>query len=196
MSRPARPILLTLALPAVMFAVTAVAQQQVYRYVDPTGRVVYSDRPPGDGAKDLQPKRLGANYIENDALPLAARQATENYPVTLFTFACGEICTSAEGMLNRRGVPFQKVNVEEAAGAEKLKAITGELTAPVLQVGEKLVMKGFNEPRWQAMLDEAGYPKAIPQRTRPVAKPTAEATATQSATAPAAPVGPSGYPKN
>ena len=33
------------------------------------------------------------------------------------------------------------------------------MKAPVLQVGDKLIVKGFNEARWQAMLDEAGYPK-------------------------------------
>ena len=45
-------------------------QQQVYRYIDKDGHVVYSDRaPPGD-SKDVQAKRLGANYIETNELPL------------------------------------------------------------------------------------------------------------------------------
>lgn len=146
--------------------------QQVYRYTDAQGRVVYSDRPPAGAAKDVQPKRLGANFIENDTMPLAARNASENFPVTLFTFACGEICQMAEGMLNRRGVPFTQVNVEDPKGAERLKALTGEMTAPVLLVGDKLVAKGYNEARWTSLLDEAGYPKSIPPRQQPLtAKP-------------------------
>src|ERR1700687_3884229 len=35
--------------------------QQVYRYVDAEGRVVYSDKPPPANAKDAQAKRIGAN---------------------------------------------------------------------------------------------------------------------------------------
>ena len=84
--------------------------------------------------------------------------------MTLYTFACGAVCENAEGLLNRRGVPFTTVNVEDAKGAEQLKKLTGEQQAPVLQVGDKLVAKGFNEARWTAMLDEAGYPKSAPRR--------------------------------
>jgi len=193
MARPARLPSVVLALAMASLAAAALAQQQVYRYVDPEGRVVYSDRPPSGAAKDVQPKRLGANFIENDALPLAARQASENYPVTLYTFACGQICQTAEALLNRRGIPFKSINVEEAKGAEQLKALTGEMTAPVLQVGDKLVAKGYNEARWQALLDEAGYPKTLPPRTRPVAPKPAEPPRAEP---PPSPVSPNGYPKN
>jgi hypothetical protein len=69
------------------------------------------------------------------------------------------------------------------------------MTAPVLQVGDKLVAKGYNEARWTTMLDEAGYPKApAPRRTAaggprsPEPPPRAEAQ-----TATPAPKG-SGYP--
>jgi hypothetical protein len=47
-------------------------------------------------------------------------------------------------------------------------ALTNESTAPVLTVGDKLVAKGYSEARWQAMLDEAGYPKTpAPRRAAP-----------------------------
>ncbi len=115
--------------------------------------------------------------------------------MTLYTFACGDVCQSAEALLNRRGVPFTSVNVEEPANAARLQALTGEMTAPVLQVGDKLVAKGYNEARWTTMLDEAGYPKApAPRRTTaggprsPEPPPRAEAQ-----TATPAPKG-GGYP--
>jgi glutaredoxin len=150
------------------FATTgATAQtQQVYRYVDKDGHVVYSDRvPPGD-SKDIQSKRLRGNVIENNDLPLAAQQAQERFPVTLYTFACGEVCTASEGLLNKRGVPFTTVNVETPDGAAQLSKNTGELRAPVLQVGDKTFVKGFSEAQWQAALDVAGYPKTqTPRRT-------------------------------
>ena len=79
--------------------------------------------------------------------------------MTLYTFACGDVCDRAEALLNRRGVPYKTVNVQEQSGAEKLKKLTGELQAPVLQAGDKLMVKGFSEAQWQMLLDNAGYPK-------------------------------------
>ena len=179
------------------FAVTAAAQgQQVYRYVDKDGHVVYSDRQPPADSKEVQAKRLSPNFIENSNVPIAATQATERYPVKLYTFACGPICESAEALLNRRGVPFSTVNVEDAKGAEELKKLTGGQEAPVLQVGDKLVAKGFNEQRWSAMLDDAGYPKSPPRRVG--ARPQAPEQPPPPVPPPAEPAPPpqpgSGYP--
>lgn len=138
---------------------------QVYRYVEPSGRVVYSDRPPPPDVKNVQTKRLGPNFVETSEPSLAAQQATERFPATLFTFECGDVCQNAEALLNKRGVPFTTVDVQkDEQGMMRMKALTGEERAPVLALGEKLIVKGYNEPRWQAALDEAGYPKTPPAR--------------------------------
>ena len=144
-------------------AATALAQTQVYRYTDADGRVVYSDRPPPGSAKNVQPKRLGANYIETTQLPLGTQQAVERFPVTLYTYDCGEICQHAEALLNRRGVPFTIVDVTQGENGAKLMSLTGEQRVPVLQVGER-IEKGYLESKWQAALDDAGYPKTPAQR--------------------------------
>jgi len=165
-------------LTALALAAGAVAQdRQVYRYIDTDGRVVYSDRVPPGGAKDVQTKRVYGNTIETSETPFAVRVASERYPVTLYTFPCGGACDDAVALLNRRGVPFATVNVEDANNAEKLKQLTGEMEAPVLQVGDKLIAKGFNEQRWTALLDQAGYPKSAPRRTSAPARPGGEPTA-------------------
>jgi len=191
-------IALLFGIAAAVAAVGAPAQQQVFRYVDKDGKVVYSDRSPPTDSKEVQAKRLSPNYIENNTVPLATAQASERFPVTLYTFACGAVCESAEGLLNRRGIPYTTINVEEAKGAEQLKKLTGEQQAPVLQLGDKLVAKGFNEARWQAMLDEAGYPKSAPRRVATKGAPPPDlAPAQPAAAAPdAVPVPGSGYPKN
>ena len=184
---------------ALVLAAGALAQQpagnQVYRYEDAQGRIVYSDRPPPPDARKTEAKRVGANYIETDAAPLATQQAAERFPVTLYTFGCGEVCQSAEALLNRRGVPFTSVNVEEPANAARLQALTGEMTAPVLQVGDKLVAKGYNEARWTTMLDEAGYPKAPAPRRAAAGGPRAPEPPPRAETQTAAPAPKgSGYP--
>jgi len=193
-----RTHVLTTAFLALAFAGAALAQTaQVYRYTDTDGRIVYSDRAPPPAAKNIQPKRLGANYIETSELPLATQQATERFPVTLYTYDCGGICASAEALLNRRGVPYTTVIVTEGANAAKLQSISGEQRVPVLQIGDK-VEKGFLDSRWQAALDEAGYPKTPPARRAstpraPEAKP-AQAAAPKE-TSVAAPAKGSDYPK-
>jgi len=149
----------------------AFAQAQVYRYTDTDGRTVYSDRPPSSDVKNLQTKKLGANFISTSEPGYAAALAADRFPVTLYTFQCGDVCQNAESLLNRRGVPFTIVNVSEPDGQTRLQAVAPEGIAPVLTVGDKQVAKGYNEARWQAMLDEAGYPKTPPQkRAAPVAR--------------------------
>ena len=182
---------------AAVVAGGASAQQQVYRYVDKDGKVVYSDRSPPTDSKEVQSKRLSPNFIENNPVSLATTQAAERFPATLYTFACGAVCQNAEALLNRRGVPFTTVNVEDVKGAEQLKKVTGDQQAPVLQLGDKLIAKGFNESRWQAMLDEAGYPKSAPRRVT-TAKGAPEPPPPPPAAAPpeVVPVPGGGYPKN
>src|SRR5271165_951034 len=184
-----------LALLTLVVAVAATAQtQQVYRYVDPDGRVVYSDKPPPPNARDAQAKRVGQNTIETSDLSYSEVMAQERFPVTLYTFGCGTICDTASALLNKRGVPHTVVDVGQSEGADKLKRLTGGLDAPALQVGDQYAT-GFNESRWQNLLNDAGYPKTPPPRTAPVGKapaPAAEpATTTQTVTPPAS----GGYPQ-
>ena len=82
--------------------------QQVYRYVDVEGKVVYSDKPPPANAKDAQAKRVTANSIETSNLSFMTQQAQERFPVTLYSFSCGVVCDTAQGLLNKRGVPPYK----------------------------------------------------------------------------------------
>ncbi|MGE5089289.1 MAG: DUF4124 domain-containing protein, partial [Candidatus Levyibacteriota bacterium] len=136
--------------------------QTLYRYVGADGHVVYSDQPPPQGAKDVQAKQLQGNVIQTDKTLLATRQAMQGFPVTLYTFDCGDVCRDAQALLAQRGVPHATVDVSTPEGGTRLKALTGGQSAPVLQVGDKLMAVGYNESRWQALLDQAGYPKSAP----------------------------------
>jgi glutaredoxin len=158
-----------IGLAALLAAAGAFAQAaQVYRYVEPGGRVVYSDRPPPPEVKNVQTKRLGANFVETTEPSIAAQLATDRFPATLFTFECGDLCQNAEALLNKRGVPFTIVDVQkDEEGMNRMKALTGEERAPVLALGDKILVKGYSESRWQAALDEAGYPKAPTPRRAP-----------------------------
>jgi glutaredoxin len=206
MSRTSLPWAAVVGVVALAAASGALAQEkQMYRYIDADGKVVYTDKTPPPSAKSVQPKRMNANVIESNDLPIAAQIASEKYPVTLYTFDCGDVCRNAEALLNRRGVPYSTVNVSDAQGGAKLQALTGTSAAPVLQVGEKWIAKGFLESQWQTMLDEAGYPKTPGTRRTQIRPPASTSTAKVDAPgAPAQPAAPApaappaadgGYPK-
>ena len=90
--------------------------------------------------------------------------------MTLYSFSCGVVCDTAQGVLNKRGVPHTVIDVSVGDGAERLKRLSGGLDAPTIQVGDQYAT-GFNEGKWQAMLTDAGYPKTPPPRTTPVGRP-------------------------
>ena len=96
--------------------------------------------------------------------------------------------------------------VSEEEGAAKLKALTGKQSAPVLQVGEKQIVTGFNASRWESVLDDAGYPKTAPPARQASTKapsgspanaaaPAANATPGSDASPAAPPARGTDYPK-
>ena len=183
------------ALLLLISGLAAAQVQQVYRYIDLDGRVVYSDKPPPPTAKDAQAKRIGANSIETSDLSYATAQAQERYPVTLYSFSCGVVCDTAQGVLNKRGVPHTVIDVSVGDGAERLKRLSGGLDAPTIQVGDQYAT-GFNEGKWQAMLNDAGYPKTPPPRTTPVGRPPLPIVTAPSATSQTVAAPPKGtYPQ-
>ena len=120
MARISRRIALLFGVAAAVIAAGAAAQaQQVFRYVDKDGKVVYSDRSPPADSKDVQAKRLSPNFIENNDVPLALTQATERFPVTLYTFACGAVCQNAEAPAQpaRRSVHDRQRRGRQGRGA-------------------------------------------------------------------------------
>jgi glutaredoxin len=143
----------------------------MYRWVDKEGRVHYTDSPPAAGeAAKVEQKRavtLGVPAQEPSAM---MRQATADYPVTLYTQpTCGDPCQSGREYLNRRGVPFTEKTIETEKDAAALRAQIGgneKLTVPVMQVGSKTVT-GYSSSQWDGLLDAAGYPKAAAKPTKP-----------------------------
>ena len=65
MARASRCVSRALGILACLAAACVAAQgQQVYRYVDTDGRIVYSDHAPPSSATNVQIKKLGQNLIE------------------------------------------------------------------------------------------------------------------------------------
>ena len=152
-----------------IMAAMPVDAQQVYRWVDATGRVQYSDQPPPPGTKNVQEKNVGGNSIQNNDLSLVAQDAQKKNPVTMYVSECGDSCDAAKAYLNKRGIPHTMVDPTRSLELnKKFKEETGGQVVPVLKVGEKR-LSGWNESSWASALDTAGYPKTPPfSKPKPV----------------------------
>lgn len=110
-----------------------------------------------------QPPRAAAAKPAATGKPLPAVKLYVNS-------ACGEPCNGARQVLNQHKVRFESIAVEDAAGIEALRKLSGEATVPVMVVGEN-VMRGFDAARYEIALAQNGYVlgSAQPQGPDPAA---------------------------
>ena len=178
---------------SLVFLLGATAHAEMYRWVDKDGKVHYSDQlPPSNEVKKVEEKKFGGNLIQGGNLPYATQQAAKNFPVTLYTGDCGEVCNQAKNYLAKRGIPYsERVPSKNPADAELFKKVSKENLIPLLQVGSTQ-LKGFDESAWTVALNQAGYPATNPfpagQQPKPSepgkAEPPAPAANTPATTKP------------
>ena len=159
---------------SVLLCATAAVQAQQYRWVDEKGRPQYSDTPPAK-AKDVRKSDAKTESPAEDRqqLPFELQQAQKDFPVTLYTAPiCRQPCELARAALNKRGVPFTEVQVWNPETLEQLKSRAGSDNVPALTVGRS-AQSGFDQTRYDGLLDSAGYPKqgAVAARSQPAPAP-------------------------
>ena len=113
--------------------------------------------------RTCRPSGCGPNFIENNDMPDrdgAGRAALSGDAVHV---RLRQVCQNAEALLNRRGVPFTTVNVEEQKGLDALQKLTGAQQVPVLQVGDKLDRQGLQRG---AVDSRCSTTPATPRRRR------------------------------
>jgi glutaredoxin len=159
---------------AMLLGAAFAASAQLYRWSDEKGRVHLTDTPPPTTAKNVKEKSYGGGESASGdaALPYALQVAAKNFPVTLFTAPDCAPCGAARSLLNARGVPFHEISVVDQRQSDQLKQAVGSLSVPSILVGSS-VQKGFEENAYNAMLDNAGYPRAgiLPPRRQAEPRP-------------------------
>lgn len=127
---------------------------QVYRWLDDTGKVHFSDRPPvGDSAGDIEVKSYRGSP-EISAVPAESVSAQ----VTMFTTSWCGYCKRARAYLNKMGIPFVEYDVERnEIGKREYKKLNGR-GVPVILVGNQR-MNGFSAPSLEKLLRNAGLLK-------------------------------------
>ncbi len=149
-----------------LLVTAGVGAETTYRWVDPsTGGTVISDLPPPAGARQVM-KYAGGSGGGELQLPYAVRQASEKFPVILYTSAGCVTCKEARALLERRGVPFSErvANSEEEVAAFN-RQLGGDAVLPSISVGRQGA-RGFSPAAWNELLDAAGYPASAPYRVR------------------------------
>lgn len=155
------------AIAAVALSFALGAHAQVYRWLDEKGRLHAGDTPP-PSARDVEKVSAARSPATSEPVePYSLQLARKNNPVTLYTTPKCPLCDRARELLKVRGVPFSEKIVVTDQQVEELERIVGRNAVPSLVVGTK-IQDGFAEPRYEAMLDAAGYPKmaALPARTQ------------------------------
>jgi glutaredoxin len=153
-----------------LLCVAATVNAQPYRWIDEKGRVQYSDTPPPPGAKDVQRKQLRDNVIGGQG-SYELDQAMRESPVTLYSHPdCKDQCQIARDTLNKRGIPFKEVVVDDQPKQDELKRVSGGINVPVMVVGAQ-VETTISAQAYDRVLDLAGYPRAGVARPRSQAAP-------------------------
>lgn len=176
-----------------LVAGTALAQP-VYRNVDKSGKVTFSDQPPSANTPAAPARDAGGSTgVGGAALPFELRQVVQRYPVTIYTSdECGP-CSAGRSLLITRGVPFDERSVKSDADVAALERLSSQKSVPLLKIGSHQI-SGFSDAEWSQYLDAAGYPKStqLPPGYRngpaqPLVALQPAAAASPSAAAPSAP---------
>jgi glutaredoxin len=162
----ARPLLAITGLAGLLamagFSSSDANAQQIYRIVEPDGRITFSDKVPlGANARASTAAAIaipGARAADFSALPFELRQAASRYPVTLYTGPGCPPCLAGRALLAGRGIPFAEKTVTTNEDIEALKRLAGAPSLPFLTIGGQQ-LKGYSETEWVQFLDAAGYPK-------------------------------------
>ncbi|MBC7780229.1 MAG: glutaredoxin family protein, partial [Proteobacteria bacterium] len=141
------------------WSISPASAQQIRCWTNPSGSRECSDLPPPADAKSVSDVRGRAGRIDGQE-SFAQRQATDRFPVTLWSNECGEPCSNARKLLTGRGVPFSDRNPALPEMQEEFKRLTkGQMNVPLLIVGTAQ-LTGFEEGQWNSTLDAAGYSRS------------------------------------
>ena len=121
---------------------------------DAEGNVTYQEScPPGSEVVGTSKIYTGPKDKGPDL-----EQLKEDKPVVFYSVETCDACDLVRNYLNTRGIPFsEKAIGDDAELQEELIAKTGELSVPVVTIGEEVV-EGYNKPTLKDKLDAAGYP--------------------------------------
>jgi glutaredoxin len=140
-----RPNLTQSALILVLIVVAAIAQAEMYRWVDENGQVHFSDTDPGNGEAYSPPD---ANIAE----PVSG--GNELPTVRIYTTQSCGTCKRAKTYMREKGIYFVEYDVEQDPHSRNEFRMLGGRGVPLITVGDQR-MQGFSPSRFEQMLKMA-----------------------------------------
>ncbi len=158
---------------ALVAAAAAPSAHALFKVVGPDGRISYTDRAPETGR--VTPVNQSTTGAPEVPMSYATKQASQRFPVMLYSADGCEPCNDGRQLLSRRGIPFQERTLITQEDKDAMKQQVGSTALPLLKVGGQTI-PGFSAQVWSETLDTAGYPaigKAAPMVKQAEAKPIA-----------------------
>ena len=137
-----KPLLLV-----VIAALTTVAQAEIFRWVDESGRVHFTDRPPWGEEAEQVTVRVNT-YASPEVSKLEAVIDETGEKVVMYSASWCGVCKKAKTYFQRKGIPFVEYDVEKSAkGKQDFKKLGGK-GVPVILVGETR-LNGFSRAAFE-----------------------------------------------
>lgn len=145
---------------SMVLMVAGLAVADMYKWVDETGKVHYTDSPPP--GKKAQKLDLKINSIAGPPVVSAfkggasnTKNSTAAATVKVYGASWCGYCKRAKAFLQARRTPFEDIDVEQSAqGQSEFRALGGR-GVPVILVGDQR-MDGYRQETLEGMLKHAG----------------------------------------
>ena len=129
------------------------AAEELYKWVDETGRVTYQSSPPPESAVKVD-KSILSNDIADD---LTDDSGAEVLPIKFYTKPECPICDDARTYFEENGIATAEVDItENTLEAERMEKQFGHNNVPTVLVGSKSIT-GFQKNMLDKILKNAGY---------------------------------------
>ncbi len=138
----------------ILLLVPALLQAEIYKTVDESGRVIFTDKPTinaeqveVDTSQNNTDGLSSSQYSKADKIKQSPRQK----PVVMYsTNWCG-VCTKARQYMQSNGIRFKEYDIEKSDSAHREFKKLGGKGVPLILVGNQK-MSGFSASRLTAML--------------------------------------------
>ncbi len=144
---------------SMLLATAGLAVADMYKWVDETGKIHYTDSPPP--GKKAQKLDLKINSIAGPPVVSAFKDGaagTSNRTaakVKVYGAAWCGYCKRAKAYLQARGTPFEDIDVERSVQGKSEFRVLGGRGVPVILVGDQR-MDGYRQEALEGMLKHAG----------------------------------------
>lgn len=140
-----------LALCGLVLLLSAVgARADIYKWVDGSGKLHFSDQPPARGPAETVKLRINTYTSPKVSTTETQSLAGGSNKVVIYSASWCGVCKKAKAYFRQRQIPFQDYDVENNSRARREFRELGGRGVPIILVGNQR-MNGFSAERFEQM---------------------------------------------